>query len=161
MDTEQGYVKALIVMLFFWFFTLAAEGSTVSIIPYVQEKNLGIVSAIIVSGGYLFATVSQAVFYQSISDSLLPFRLHSLFVFLSAFLTFFINFELHGSLLVKPKLACYCDGGFFAYALEWELWLDSRYRVISTYLSPKYKGMLFKQGKKETYVKAAKVSTVE
>lgn len=150
-------MKAFIVILFFSFFTLAAEGSTFSIAPYVQQKNLGIVSAIIVAGGYLFAMISWAVFYQSTSDFLLPFKLHSLFVFLSAFLTFFINFELHGSLLVKPKLACYCDGGFFAYALEWELAFDSRYHVISTYLSPKYKGTLFKQGRKESYVKAAKL----
>jgi len=62
---------------------------------------------------------------------------------------------------VKPKLACYCAGSFFAYALEWELFFDSRYHVISTYLSPRYKGMLFKQGKKESYVKVAKEWTVE
>jgi len=51
-------VKAFIVILFFSFFTLAAEGSTFSIAPYVQQKNLGIVSAIIVAGGYLFAMIS-------------------------------------------------------------------------------------------------------
>lgn len=72
-----------------------------------------------------------------------------------------IKFELQGSLLVAPKLARYCGGSFFSYVLEWELQFDSTYHVVGSYVSPLYKGILFKLGKKENYVKSAKKRTVE
>jgi len=159
-NREQGWVRALIVMVCFSLFTQAAEATTFSIVPYVQPENLGVVSAITAAGGNLFAAVAQVVFYKYISDFLLPFKLHAIFVLCSAFLTFFIRFELQGSLLFKPRLHKYCAGGFFAYVLEWELQFDSRYHVIGSFLSPSYKGILFKLGKKESYVKAAKKRNV-
>jgi len=133
---ESRWMNAFIVLLLFAFFTQAAEASTFSIVPYVQQKNLGIVSAITAAGGNLFAAVAEAVFYKNVPDFLMPFRLHALFVLFSALLTFFIKFEIQGSLLVEPTLSRYCVGDFFAYVLEWELQFDSTYHVVGSYLSP-------------------------
>jgi len=155
MDRDKGWMKAFIVLLVFSLFTQMAEASTFSIVPHVQPQNLGVVSAITAAGGNLFAAVAEAVFYNN-SDILMSFKLHALFVLFAAFLTFFIRFELQGSLLEKPTLSRYCGGDFFAYVLEWEIQFDSTYHVVGSYLSPSYQGILFKQGKKESYVQAAK-----
>jgi len=149
---------ALFVMLCFSIFSLGAAGSTFSLVPYVVPENIGIVSAIIGAGGNLFAALTQAVFYMNISDDLLPFRLHSTFVFVGAFLTFLISFELQGSLFFKPTLANWCHENIFTYVLQWELQFDSTYRVIGTYISPKY---LLSDGVQEHYVETRKQLGVE
>jgi len=156
MSRESAWMNAFIVLVLFSFFTQTAEASTFSIVPHVQQKNLGIVSAVTAAGGTLFAVASEAAFYKNIPDFLMPFRLHACFVLFSAFLTFFIKFELHGSLLVKPILSRYCAGDFFSYVLEWELQFDSTYHVVGSYISPLYQGILFNESKRENYVNAAK-----
>jgi len=161
MSLEMKWERAFIVMVCFSIFTQGAEGSTFSIVPYVLPENIGIVSAITGAGGNLFAALVQAAFYKNISDYLLPFKLHAIFVIFGAFLTFFTSFDLQGSLLFKPLLSKYCKEGMFTYVLEWELQFDSTYRVIGSYISPKYKKILFKKGKQDTYVNAAKQSSVE
>merc|ERR1719427_1671921 len=155
MDNSMGWGYAFMVMVFFSVFTQAAEGTTFSIVPYVQQENLGIVSALTGAGGNLFAALLQAVFYKNISDFLLPFKLHAIFVFFGAFLTFFIKFDLQGSLLFKPRLARYCVDDLFSYVLEWELQFDSTYHVVGSYLSPVYLTTLLEERKEESYVKAA------
>jgi len=161
MSKEMKWGRAFAVMVFFSVFTQAAEGSTFSLVPYVQPNNLGIVSAITGAGGNLFAALLQALFYKNISDFLLPFKLHAMFVFFGAFLTICISFENQGSLLFKPTLARYCRENVFSYVLEWELQYDSTYRVIGSYLSPVYLRKLYIKNKEEHYVKAAKKVNIE
>jgi len=155
MTNDLKWGAAFTVMVFFSIFTQGAEGSTFSIVPYIQCENLGIVCALTGAGGNLFAVLIQAVFYKSISDFLLPFKLHAIFVFFGAFLTFFIIFDLQGSLLLQPKLARYCVDDLFSYVLEWELQFDSTYHVVGSYLSPVYLTTLLEERKEESYVKAA------
>jgi len=154
----SNWEGALFVMLCLSIFSLGAAGSTFSLVPYVVPENIGIVSAIIGAGGNLFAALTQAVFYMNISDDLLPFRLHSTFVFVGAFLTFLISFELQGSLFSKPSLANYCHENIFTYVLQWELQFDSSYRVIGTYVSPNY---LLTDDNQEHYVGTRKQLGVE
>jgi len=161
MTNELRWERAFLVMVCMSIFIHAAEGSTFSIVPYVLPENIGIVSAITGAGGNLFAAVIQALFYKSIPDYLLPFKLHAIFVFFGAFLTFVLSFDLQGSLLFRPKLAKYCDESMFTYVLEWGLQFDSTYRVIGSYISQKYLRILSKKGKQEQYVKAAKLLSVQ
>jgi len=161
MSKEMKWGGAFVVMLFFSIFTQAAEGSTFAIVPYVQPNNLGIVSAITAAGGNLFAALLQALIYKNISDFLLPFKLHAIFVFFGAFLTFCFSFDNNGSLLFKPTLARYCRENVFSYVLEWELQSDLTYRVNGSYLSPAYLRKLYLKNKEEQYVKAAKKVYVE
>jgi len=161
MSRELRWERAFLVMVCMSIFIHGAEASTFSIVPYVLPENIGIVSAITGAGGNFFGAVIQAFFYKSIPDYLLSFKLHAIFVFFGAFLTFLISFDLQGSLLFRPKLAKYCDESMFTYVLEWELQFDSTYRVIGSYISQTYLRMLSKKGKQEQYVKAAKLQSVQ
>jgi len=161
MSREMKWERAFIVMVCFSIFTQGAEGSTFSIVPYVLPENIGIVSAITGAGGNLFAALIQAAFYKNVSDYLLPFKLHAIFVIFGAFLTFLISFDIQGSLLFKPLLSRYCKENIFTYVLQWELQFDSKYRVIGSYVSPRYLKLLSKKGKQEHYVNAMKLLSVQ
>jgi len=161
MSRELRWERAFFVMVCLSIFIHGGEGTTFSLVPYILPENIGIVSAITGAGGPFFGAVIQALCYKIIPDYLLSFKLHAIFVFLGAFLTFLISFELQGSLLHRPKLAKYCDESLFTYVLEWELEFDSTYRVIGSYISPTYLRLLSKKGKEEQYVKAAKQSSVQ
>merc|ERR1719261_1431905 len=81
---DMGWPLALVVLIIFAIFVNMAEGTSYGIVPYMIPEQLAIVSAMVGAGGTLGAIVATRLCYMTTEDELLPFKLHSIYVLVSA-----------------------------------------------------------------------------
>jgi NNP family nitrate/nitrite transporter-like MFS transporter len=87
-NTNEWYV-ALIVLLGFSTFVQMTEGTSYGIVPFMIPKQLACVSALVGAGGNLGAVIAIWCFYKQLGpiDTLLPFKIHGVYVIVNALLT--------------------------------------------------------------------------
>ena len=93
---------ALVVLICFSICVNAAEGTSYGIVPYMIPQDLAIVSAMVGAGGTLGAVIATWSFYKSISDVLLPFKLHACYVMFWALTVLPMRWDHLGSMWWRP-----------------------------------------------------------
>merc|ERR1719159_1666868 len=86
-DNEQPWYVALAVLICFSTFVQMAEGTSYGIVPFMNKRQLAIVSALVGAGGNLGAVIAGKGFYANIADELLPFKIHAGYVMFWAVLS--------------------------------------------------------------------------
>jgi nitrate reductase (NAD(P)H) len=88
-DNDQPWPVALVVLICFSVSVQMAEGTTYGIVPFLQGRNLSYVSALVGAGGNLGAVIALWCFHKTLGpiDTLLPFKVHAVYVLVSALLT--------------------------------------------------------------------------
>jgi len=84
---EQPWYTALSVLICFSTFVQMAEGTSYGIVPFMNPKQLAIISACVGAGGNLGAVIAGKCFYAPIDDELLPFKIHAGYVMFWALLS--------------------------------------------------------------------------
>lgn len=102
-NTQPWYV-ALMVLICFSLFVQMAEGTSYGIVPFMNKKQLAIVSALVGAGGNLGAVIAGFCFYKPISDELLPFKIHAGYVMFWALLSPLFYWPEHGGMFSGPKV---------------------------------------------------------
>merc|ERR1719414_278893 len=102
-DNTQPWYTALAVVIFFSLFVQMAEGTSYGIVPFMNKKQLAVVSACVGAGGNLGAVIAGFCFYKPISDPLLPFRIHAGYVMFWALLTPVYYWPEYGGMFWGPK----------------------------------------------------------
>merc|ERR1719401_824140 len=97
-----GWPVALVVLVCFSICVNAAEGTSYGIVPYMIPQDLAIVSAMVGAGGTLGAVIATWSFYKSISDVLLPFKLHAGYVMFWALTVLPMRWDHLGSMWWRP-----------------------------------------------------------
>ncbi|CAE7235150.1 NRT2.5 [Symbiodinium sp. CCMP2592] len=86
-DNSQPWYVALAVLVCFSLFVQMAEGTSYGIVPFMNRKQLAVVSALVGAGGNLGAVIAGFCFYRPIEDALLPFQVHAGYVMFWALLS--------------------------------------------------------------------------
>ncbi|CAE7898412.1 NRT2.2, partial [Symbiodinium necroappetens] len=96
-DNSQPWYVALAVLVCFSLFVQMAEGTSYGIVPFMNRKQLAVVSALVGAGGNLGAVIDHVAisqmriagfcFYKPIQDALLPFQVHAGYVMFWALLS--------------------------------------------------------------------------
>ncbi|CAE7247528.1 NRT2.5 [Symbiodinium sp. CCMP2592] len=86
-DNSQPWYVALAVLVCFSLFVQMAEGTSYGIVPFMNRKQLAVVSALVGAGGNLGAVIAGFCFYKPIQDALLPFQVHAGYVMFWALLS--------------------------------------------------------------------------
>merc|ERR1719329_1944260 len=86
-NNEQKWYTALSVLICFSVFVQMAEGTSYGIVPFMNPKQLAIISACVGAGGNLGAVIAGKCFYAPIDDELLPFKIHAGYVMFWALLS--------------------------------------------------------------------------
>jgi len=79
-SNDNEWYVALIVLVCFSTFVQMAEGTSYGIVPFMNPKQLAVVSALVGAGGNLGAVIAGKCFYAPIDDELLPFKIHAGYV---------------------------------------------------------------------------------
>jgi NNP family nitrate/nitrite transporter-like MFS transporter len=95
---DMGWPVALAVLVVFSTFVNAAEGTSYAIVPYMIPEQLPIVSAMVGAGGTLGAVVATRLCYMTTDDELLPYKLHAIYVLISALSVIPMRWEYLGSM---------------------------------------------------------------
>merc|ERR1719324_1555881 len=96
--SDMGWPVALLVLVIFSIFVNMAEGTSYGIVPYMIPTELAIVSAMVGAGGTLGAVIATRLCYMTTEDDLLPFKLHAVYVLISALSCFVMRWENMGSM---------------------------------------------------------------
>ena len=64
MNDELGWPLALMMVIIFSMFINMAEGTAYGIVPFMQPKNLGVVSGLVGAGGTAGGVICTASFYK-------------------------------------------------------------------------------------------------
>jgi len=95
---ELPWTHALMALLAFSLFCEACCGTSYGIVPFVNAKQVAIVSALIATGGNIGAVIAQWCFYKTMTDPLLPFQVHAAFVMAAALMTPLMYWPEYGSM---------------------------------------------------------------
>merc|ERR1719191_2523214 len=81
-NNDQRWYTALSVLICFSIFVQMAEGTSYGIVPFMNPKQLAIISACVGAGGNLGAVIALWCFYKQLGpiDTLLPFKIHGFYV---------------------------------------------------------------------------------
>jgi len=101
-NNEQEWWVALIVLIFFSLFVQMSEGTSYGIVPFMNSKQLAVVSALVGAGGNLGAVIAGFCFYKPIEDALLPFQVHAGYVMFWTLLTPLYYWPEHGGMFSGP-----------------------------------------------------------
>jgi nitrate/nitrite transporter NarK len=82
--SDMGWPVALAVLCILSTFTNMAEGTSYAIVPYMIPQEVPVVSAMVGAAGTLGALIATRLCYMTTEDDLLPFKLHSIYVLISA-----------------------------------------------------------------------------
>jgi NNP family nitrate/nitrite transporter-like MFS transporter len=104
-SNEQPWWVALIVLICFSLFVQMSEGTSYGIVPFMNKKQLAIVSAVVGAGGNLGAVIAGFGFYKPIDDELLPFKIHACYVMFWALLSPAYYWPEHGGMFSGPSTA--------------------------------------------------------
>merc|ERR1712048_1431150 len=102
-NNEQPWYTALSVLIFFSIFVQMAEGTSYGIVPFMNPKQLAIISACVGAGGNLGAVIAGKCFYAPIEDELLPFKIHAGYVMFWALLSPVYYWPHLGGMFSGPK----------------------------------------------------------
>jgi len=100
-NTNEWYV-ALIVLVMFSTCVQMAEGTSYGIVPFMNKKQLAVVSALVGAGGNLGAVIAGFAFYNPIDHPLTPFKVHSAYVMFWALLSPVYYWPEHGGMFCPP-----------------------------------------------------------
>ena len=103
-DNSQPWYVALAVVICFSLFVQMAEGTSYSIVPFMNREQLAVVSALVGAGGNLGAVIAGFCFYRPINDPLLPFQVHAGYVMFWALLTPCYYWREHGGMFHGPAV---------------------------------------------------------
>ena len=103
-DNSQPWYVALAVLLCFSLFVQMAEGTSYGIVPFMNKRQLAIVSALVGAGGNLGAVIAGFGFYRPIEDPLLPFQVHAGYVMFWTLLTPCYYWSEHGGMFHGPAV---------------------------------------------------------
>ena len=103
-DNSQPWYVALAVVICFSLFVQMAEGTSYSIVPFMNREQLAVVSALVGAGGNLGAVIAGFCFYKPIHDPLLPFLVHAGYVMFWALLTPCYYWREHGGMFHGPAV---------------------------------------------------------
>jgi len=95
---DMGWPVALLVLCIFSIFVNMAEGTSYGIVPYMIPREVPVVSAMVGAAGTLGALIATRLCYMTTEDDLLPFKLHSIYVGISALSCFAMRWENMGSM---------------------------------------------------------------
>lgn len=101
-DNSQPWYVALAVLIFFSLFVQMAEGTSYGIVPFMNKRQLAVVSALVGAGGNLGAVIAGSCFYKPIDDALLPFQVHAGYVMFWALLSPCYYWREHGGMFSGP-----------------------------------------------------------
>ncbi|OLP80222.1 High affinity nitrate transporter 2.5 [Symbiodinium microadriaticum] len=115
-DNSQPWYVALAVLVCFSLFVQMAEGTSYGIVPFMNRKQLAVVSALVGAGGNLGAVtlggnganwgllmrIAGFCFYKPIQDALLPFQVHAGYVMFWALLSPCYYWSEFGGMFVGP-----------------------------------------------------------
>jgi len=101
--SDQGWALALGVLVCFSMFVQAAEGTGYGIVPFMNTRQLAVVSGLVGAGGNFGAVLATQAFYRPIEEDLLPFKLHGFYVIFWALLSPVFYWPEYGGMFHKPK----------------------------------------------------------
>ncbi|CAE8690783.1 unnamed protein product [Polarella glacialis] len=101
-DNSQPWYVALTILIFFSLFVQMAEGTTYGIVPFMNPKQLPIISALVGAGGNLGAMIAGFAFYGAIDDAILPFKVHGCYVMFFALLSPMFYWPEYGGMFHGP-----------------------------------------------------------
>jgi len=101
-DNSQPWYVALAVLVCFSLFVQMAEGTSYGIVPFMNKKQLAVVSALVGAGGNLGAVIAGFGFYRPIEDPLLPFQVHAGYVMFWTLLTPCFYWSEYGGMFHGP-----------------------------------------------------------
>ncbi|CAE7517135.1 NRT2.5 [Symbiodinium pilosum] len=101
-DNSQPWYVALAVLVCFSLFVQMAEGTSYGIVPFMNRKQLAVVSALVGAGGNLGAVIAGFCFYKPIQDALTPFKVHAGYVMFWALLSPCYYWSEYGGMFVGP-----------------------------------------------------------
>merc|ERR1712146_391059 len=102
-NNEQPWYTALSVLICFSIFVQMAEGTSYGIVPFMNPKQLAIISACVGAGGNLGAVIAGKCFYAPTDDELLPFKIHAGYVMFWALLSPVYYWPHLGGMFVGPR----------------------------------------------------------
>merc|ERR1711966_459335 len=104
-DSSKPWYVALMVLICFSLFVQAAEGTSYGIVPFMNPKQLAIISACVGAGGNLGAVIALWCFYKPLGpiDTLLPFKVHSAYVLFWALMNVCYYWEDKGGMFKAGK----------------------------------------------------------
>merc|ERR1719198_960022 len=104
-NNEQPWYTALSVLIGFSIFVQAAEGTSYGIVPFMNPKQLAIISACVGAGGNLGAVIALWCFYKPLGpiDTLLPFKVHAGYVLFWAMMNVCYYWEDKGGMFKAGK----------------------------------------------------------
>merc|ERR1712187_1090490 len=108
-NNEQPWYTALSVLIGFSIFVQAAEGTSYGIVPFMNPKQLAIISACVGAGGNLGAVIAGKCFYAPIDDELLPFKIHAGYVMFWALLSPVYYWPHLGGMFTGPRSQEACE----------------------------------------------------
>jgi len=101
-DNSQPWYVALAVLVCFSLFVQMAEGTSYGIVPFMNRKQLAVVSALVGAGGNLGAVIAGFCFYKPIQDALTPFQVHAGYVMFWALLSPCYYWSEYGGMFAGP-----------------------------------------------------------
>jgi len=101
-DNSNEWYVALIVLVFFSTCVQMAEGTSYGIVPFMNKKQLAVVSALVGAGGNLGAVIAGFAFYNPIDHPLTPFKVHAAYVMFWALLSPIYYWPEHGGMFCSP-----------------------------------------------------------
>merc|ERR1712039_772265 len=108
-DNEKPWYVALAVLICFSIFVQMAEGTSYGIVPFMNPKQLAIISACVGAGGNLGAVIAGKCFYAPIDDELLPFKIHAGYVMFWALLSPVYYWPHLGGMFTGPRSQEACE----------------------------------------------------
>jgi len=93
--------NAIIILIFFSYFTQACCGSVFGIVPFVDPKIVGAISGLVGAGGNVGGLIFSGIFKVYAGNTPFAFMVLGLVVMGVSFLTFFMRVE--GRMLVEKK----------------------------------------------------------
>jgi NNP family nitrate/nitrite transporter-like MFS transporter len=101
-DNSKPWYVALIVLICFSTLVQMSEGTSYGIVPFMNKKQLAVVSALVGAGGNLGAVIAGFCFYKPINDALLPFKVHAAYVMFFALLSPLYYWPEYGGMFWGP-----------------------------------------------------------
>merc|ERR1712100_444022 len=104
-SNEYQWYHALMALVCFSLFVQMAEGTSYGIVPFMKKEQLAMVSALVGAGGNAGAVFAGLAFYkQDWEDTLTPFKLHALYVIVTALMNPLYYWPKYGSMFRAPAI---------------------------------------------------------
>mmetsp|Transcript_109548 Transcript_109548/g.214715 ORF Transcript_109548/g.214715 Transcript_109548/m.214715 type:complete len:304 (+) Transcript_109548:1-912(+) len=102
-DNTQPWYIALLMVVCLSLSVQMADGTSYAFIPFVRPQHMALVTCIVGAGGSLSSALQGMCIYRPISDDLLPYKVHALYVAFCALLSVFYYWPEHGGMFAGPR----------------------------------------------------------